>query len=117
MADKKIIERVKKLLALGGDGANENESAAAMAAAQRLMTEHAILEKTLASLLKPVVTNGTRVPGQDASLSDLSLFIDRYGGHGMTTAERHILDMGRVSDSAVGGINRALRLLKEEGEI
>jgi hypothetical protein len=39
---KKIIDRVRKLLALGGDGSNANESAAAFAAAQRLMTEHAI---------------------------------------------------------------------------
>lgn len=37
-----IVSRVKKLLALAEGNANEHESAAALAAAQRLMTEHAI---------------------------------------------------------------------------
>jgi hypothetical protein len=43
---EKIIDRVKKLLALG-ESDNPNESAAAMAAAQRLMTEHAIEQAML----------------------------------------------------------------------
>jgi hypothetical protein len=38
---KKLVDRVRKLLALG-ESDNANESAAAMAAAQRLMTQHSI---------------------------------------------------------------------------
>ena len=43
---KKIIERVKKLLSLGKSD-NENESAAALAQAQRLMATHAIEQAML----------------------------------------------------------------------
>ena len=47
MIDPKILARVKKLLTLAEGGANVNESAAALAAAQRLMTEHAIEQAML----------------------------------------------------------------------
>lgn len=40
--DPTIVARVRKLLALAEGNANENESASALAAAQRLMTQHSI---------------------------------------------------------------------------
>ncbi len=48
MADQKIIEKIQKLLAQAEGTTNEHEAATFMAAAQRLMLQHAIEEGMLA---------------------------------------------------------------------
>lgn len=70
MTDTKILDRIKKLLALAHGNANANEAASAAAAAQDLMSRHAIdsmMLETAASDEEPIETETLWVEGKRTS--------------------------------------------------